>query len=301
VAGRVSVVVLNWNSGPLGADAARSAADLDHPDVEVVVVDNDSHDDSLDRIIDTVPDAVVVRNSENLGFGGGMNAGFAVATGEFIVALNCDATLEPGYVTPLIETLRLDRHAAVAGGLVHSSRVGASGPLAITRTMRTSSLAIDEPRRCDKVNGACPLCRAAAIDEVVERFGGPYDAGYFTYGEDVDLALTLRALGWTYRYDPRAVAHHLRSFGSAPRLADRRGRLRTTTMANRHRNIVRHAPAPWLPVSLFALAQDLGFVAMQLARRDISVLRDVTTAWRQVARSLRGDLRRRRTLRELAE
>lgn len=308
VDGRVSIVVLNWNSGELGAAATASAVAQEWPDLEVIVVDNASDDDSLDRILAAFPDVVVVRNDRNLGFGGGMNVGIAVATGEFVVPLNCDAELDPAYVPITVATMRsADRRGAV-GGQVSSPRVGASGPLRITPVMRTASLPVDQAGPCDKLNGACPLFRTAALDEVTalepgrgQYDSGPYDSGpydseYFVYGEDVDLAHNLRRLGWELYYEPAARAAHVRSFGSSPRLADRRGRLRTSTLHNRHRNIVRHAPRPWWAYSLFAFGQDLGFVGLQLLRRDTAVLADMGRAWRGTARTFGADRRRRRQL-----
>ena len=98
----VSVVVLNWNSGELGAEAVASAAAQTWPAVEIVVVDNASTDDSLDRILGHHDDVTVVRNDTNLAFAQGMNSGIAVANGAFVLPLNCDATLDADYVETLM-------------------------------------------------------------------------------------------------------------------------------------------------------------------------------------------------------
>ncbi len=293
----VSIVVLNWNSGDLGVAAVASAFAQSWHAVEVIVVDNASTDHSLRLILDRHPDVELVQNEANLGFARGMNSGIAVARGAFVLPLNCDAELDPTYVERLVEVLRSHPDAAAAGGRVSSGRVGESGPLAVTATMRTRNLPVSDPIAADKLNGACPLFRRTALDLVRAEFGGPYDDSYDMYGEDVDLALTLGALGWTLRYEPEARATHVRSYGSAPRVADRRGRFRVSTLANRHRNIVRHAPAPWPATTLFALGQDMGFMVLRILARDRDAVRDVTAAWRRVVRNLRADLRKRRTLR----
>lgn len=293
---RVSIVVLNWNSGELGSAATRSAVEQAWPDVEVIVVDNASTDDSLERIRNDHPDVSVIVNDENLGFAGGMNTGIAVATGGYVIPLNCDAELDTDYSRRLVEVLRTDPRAAAAGGRVESPRVGSSGPLRITSVMRTEGLPVDEPGYCDKLNGACPMFRAAALADVVRRFGGPYDASYFTYGEDIDLAHTLRRLGWRFRYEPSATASHVRSYGSAPRIADRRGPLRISTLTNRHRNIVRHGRRPWWVVSTVAMVQDAGFAVLRAVRGDLRAALDVVTAWRRVVTTLGEDRARRRLL-----
>ncbi|MDW3220181.1 MAG: glycosyltransferase [Acidimicrobiales bacterium] len=297
VTGRVSIVVLNWNSGDLGAAAVASARAQRWSDLEVVVVDNASEDDSLARILADHPDVTVVRNDRNLGFGAGMNRGIAEATGEFVLPLNCDAELHADYVPTLVASINADDRCGGAGGVVGSARVGESGAQAISPVMRTTSVALTEPAVVEKVNGACPLLRSAALDDVTALRGAPYDGDYFVYGEDVDLARCLRSLGWRLRFDPAARAEHVRSFGSSPRLADRRGALRTSTLRNRHRNIVRHAPRPWPVFTVAAGVQDVGFVAIQLAKRDIAVVPDMVRAWVGAARTLFSDVRLRRRLR----
>ncbi len=283
-------------------------------DIEVIVVDNASSDDSLAQILEAVEhtsNVRVVSNPTNLGFAKGMNRGIAEASGEFVVPLNCDAELQPDYVATLVDVLEGAPRAAVAGGLVRSAAAGDSGPLAITATMRTESLLAyadrvgtphkrhdgqaPAPMTCDKVNGACPLMRRSALQQVIDRFGGPYESTYDTYGEDVDLALTLGRLGWQYLFVPTAEAHHVRSYSSAPKLADRSGRLRVTTLANRHRNIVRHAPK-WIAVNALAVGQDIGFAVLRLAHGDLRVVGDVGAAWRVHGQTLASDLERRRAL-----
>jgi GT2 family glycosyltransferase len=293
---RVSIIVLNWNSGDLGERAVQSALNQRWDDVEVIVVDNASSDDSLDQIRMAHGDRIsIISNDSNLGFGPGMNVGIGAATGEFVIPLNCDAELDDDYVASLVDALRRHPRAAAAGGRVRSDRVGTSGPLAITQTMRTRNLPDHVATDCDKVNGACPMFRRAALDQVVELYGGPYDPTYSMYGEDIDLALTLARLGWTYRYEPIAGARHVRSFASAPKLADRRGPLRVSTLLNRHRNIVRHSKR-WVATDLLAGAQDLGFAVLALARRDLQATRDVLAAWREHGATLTDDYRRRHLL-----
>jgi GT2 family glycosyltransferase len=288
----VSVVLLNFNSGELGAAAARSVRRQTYPSVELVVVDNASVDDSVHRVVyETEPDQLEV-NEINSGFSGGMNTGFGLASGDFVLPLNCDAELADDYVERAMEVHQAHPRTAVVGGRVESPTSGVTGPIRITATMRTAALSTDSAQRCDKVDGSCPLQRREAIEEVAARYGvGPYDPTYDTYGEDVDLALKLRRLGWEVRYTPTARATHLRSFSSAHRLADRRGRLRINNLANRHRNLLRHGSLALWPV---LAAQDAGFAAIRLARRDHRAAVDVAAAWRRVSQTATADLALRR-------
>ena len=296
VPSRVSVVLLNWNSGSLGRLAATSIADQKWGDVELIVVDNASSDDSLRQIEDLGTEMQIVRHSENLGFGVGMNSGIDRATGEFVLPLNCDATIDPTYIAGAVAELRRRPRVAAVGGRVRSARSGTTGPIEITSLMRTRAMPTDVSTICDKVNGACPVFRTAALRQVVERYGGPYDPDYGMYGEDIDLALTLGRLGWSYFYTPTIEASHVRSYSSHPRLAGRRGALRRSTIANRHRNIVRHG-ARLVPLRIGAtLVQDVGFAVVRTAARDTSAWRDVAAAWQHVASRIRKDVSKRRSL-----
>ena len=289
----VSVVLLNWNSGALGALATRSVLNQSWSPIELIIVDNASTDDSLDQMVALAPDALVRSHDENLGFAKGMNAGIAAARGDYVLPLNCDAELDEPYVERLLAVLDQYPRAAAAGGMVRSKRAGATGPLAVTWLMRTSNMALSEPSSCDKVNGACPLFRMSALTDVIARFGGPYDESYGTYGEDIDLAETMRRLGWIYRYEPEATARHVRSYASAMRVADKRGSLRVSTIANRHRNIARHAQRLPRVAACAAILQDVAFCTKQTISGDREAVPDVIAAWRYTARYRAMDRERR--------
>ncbi|NNE74430.1 MAG: glycosyltransferase, partial [Acidimicrobiales bacterium] len=182
----VSVVVLNWNSGPLGAEAARSVLAQSHPKVELVVVDNGSDDDSLAKIKAVAPEAVYVQLATNRGFAAGMNAGIAANRSDFVVPLNCDATLDPDFVRSALAVHWAHPQTAIVGAKVRSAD-HVSGPLDLTWTMRVAFRDTDRLTTCHKADGSCPVMRRAALDQVIETFGsGPYDESYDTYGEDLD-------------------------------------------------------------------------------------------------------------------
>lgn len=92
---RVSIVVLNFNYARFVGAAIESALAQTCPDVEVIVVDNGSTDDSLQVISRYEPRIRLVRQAENIGQGQGYNLGFAAAQGEWIVWLDADDVLDP--------------------------------------------------------------------------------------------------------------------------------------------------------------------------------------------------------------
>jgi GT2 family glycosyltransferase len=107
----VRVVVLNWNAAWLTARCVRSIQTTDYPTdrLEVVVVDNGSIDGSLERLRHDLTGVRFVENDANLGFAEGCNRALRDLDGVDLVALvNNDATVDPGWLRPLVEVMTAD-------------------------------------------------------------------------------------------------------------------------------------------------------------------------------------------------
>lgn len=92
---RVTVVVLNWNRWPDTLDCLASLQYQDYPNFNVLVVDNDSTDDSVEQIRAAMPEIELLQSGANLGFGGGCNVGIrrALADGaDYVWLINSDST-----------------------------------------------------------------------------------------------------------------------------------------------------------------------------------------------------------------
>ncbi len=100
-----SLVIPNWNGIDLLARFLPTwlEAIAEHPGSEVIVVDNGSTDGSAAWIAANYPQARVIELPENLGFGGGSNAGFRAAKNDIVVLLNSDMRVEPDFLAPLLE------------------------------------------------------------------------------------------------------------------------------------------------------------------------------------------------------
>jgi GT2 family glycosyltransferase len=193
-----------------------------------VVVDNASSDGSA-SIAGEFPQATLVRNAENVGFGRAVNQALAVARAPLVLLMNPDCRLEAG----AIDTLRreLGRHPGCAivgprildpdGAEQGSARgdpdmfTGLFGRSAALRrwfpslgisernVVPSSLVPAGESRAVDWLSGACMLARSAALGDV-----GGFDERYFLYWEDADLCRRLRRAGHHVRYVPSAVAVH---------------------------------------------------------------------------------------------
>src|SRR4051794_35948913 len=118
---KVSTIVLNWNRYEISRDCIESLLRATYSNHEIVFVDNGSKDGSGERIRREYPQVVYVQNDKNLGFSRGCNAGIRVAMGrgaDYVLLLNNDTLVEPGFLEPLVETAERDRDIGLISGKI---------------------------------------------------------------------------------------------------------------------------------------------------------------------------------------
>jgi GT2 family glycosyltransferase/LmbE family N-acetylglucosaminyl deacetylase len=308
-----SVCILNYNARHLLGRVVESVLEQTYRPVELIIVDNGSTDGSDELLAQFERVATVLRLGENTGFARGMNAGYAASHGALWVPLNVDAVLHPEFLERAAHLLAAHPAVGVLGAEV--LRIGSDGDwrfwraphhlpseggvVSLTPMLRVQVLDdnADDWRVSFKPNGACPVMRRAAIEAVQARFGvGPFDPVFDTYGEDVDVAFKLWALGWRTMYARALLAGHIRSYASALELPDKRGRLRVNLLAERYLNAARHLPlGHMLRVVALALRADLTMALRQrLFKRDHEAWRDLRVALGRVLRLTPALLRFRR-------
>jgi GT2 family glycosyltransferase len=203
------VVVVTWRSGARVLDclARLEAQDVPHA---VWVVDNASGDGTVAGVRRAHPGVRILELERNVGFGAAVNRGAAEGEGEAIVLVNDDVELEPGALASLLEPLADPTVGMVAGlttipgsGLVDGFGIELDVTLAAYNRLRRRPVG-EEPGHLLGPSGGL----AAYRREAFERAGG-FDERLFAYGEDVDLALRIRALGWGAAASERARGVHL--------------------------------------------------------------------------------------------
>ena len=223
----LSIVILSWNVCEL-LDRCLASIRSSRYALEIIVVDNASHDDSVALVRTKYPQVKLIANTENRGFTGGNNQGIKAAQGRFIMVLNPDTEIIGEALDLLVAYL--DEH----------SEVGALGPMLLNpdrsiqssrRRFPTMATAFFEstwlqglaPRQVlaryymedvspttthevDWLNGACTIFRRETLDRV-----GVYDAeNFFMYSEELDLCRRVKQAGWQIVYLPEAqVVHHI--------------------------------------------------------------------------------------------
>ena len=187
---------------------------------EVIVVDDASPDDSV-ATLSLVSGIRLLRNASNLGFVGSCNAGASAAHGEFLIFLNNDTQVLPGWSEELLRCFELRADCGIAGSqLVYpDGRLQEAGAWVfadasawnIGRFDSRSDPAVRYARKVDYVSGASLAIRRAVFSEL-GGFDHRFSPGYY---EDTDLAFAARAAGYSVWYVPTSVVVHAEGISSA--------------------------------------------------------------------------------------
>jgi GT2 family glycosyltransferase len=225
--GTVCVTIVTYNSGQYIRRCLDAVLKQEGVPIEVVVVDNASTDDtpailgSFGRRIRTI------HSDRNLGFAEAQNRAIGASATEWVLTLNPDVLLRPGFVRSLVEAGMADPEAGCVCGKLLSIgpgfkpldrlRVDSTG-IYFTPAMRHFDRGWREPERSayDRLeyvfgaSAAAALYRRTMIDDVTVE-GEFFDADFFVSREDADVAWRALLLGWRTLYTPAAVAFHVRT------------------------------------------------------------------------------------------
>ncbi|NNF75753.1 MAG: glycosyltransferase family 2 protein [Flavobacteriaceae bacterium] len=218
---KLSVIILNYNVRhflELCLDSVSAA--IGGLDAEIIVVDNNSTDDSCKMVTEKFPKVKLISNTDNLGFAKGNNQGAQAATGEYICILNPDTVVaEDSFLTLLEFADGLDDLGALGCQLIDGSgrflgeskrnipglKVAALKLMGQDRGYYARHLKPGEIGQVDILVGAYMLMKR----HVFEAVGG-FDERYFMYGEDIDLSYTLLKQGYKNYYHGQTVALHFK-------------------------------------------------------------------------------------------
>ena len=214
----VSIVIPTFNSKQFIGPCLDSLFVQDYQDFEAIIVDNNSKDGTVALIRKTYPKVILLENKQNLGSCRAKNQGIKIASGDWVLTLDCDTVLSNNFLSQIHKTIQ---------GL--SVRVGMIQPKILQidqKTIYSSGIALSFLRRFYDINRGkiddgqfnkpkyiFGVCSAAAVYkrqmlEEIKENTGYFDERFFFLVEDVDLAWRAQNKGWKALFYPEAVCSH---------------------------------------------------------------------------------------------
>ncbi|MDR3626866.1 MAG: glycosyltransferase family 2 protein [Ignavibacteriaceae bacterium] len=221
----VFIVILNWNGYEDTKECLNSLVDIDYTNYKIVIVDNGSDNNDVDKIKENFPSVKIIWNPENLGFSGGNNLGIRYclkSRADYVLLLNNDTVVEPDFLDLLFSKMVLDNQIGIAAPQINyyskPSEVWSAGGK--INKIRTSGFATTNSRisnsECyvDFVSGCCMLIKKEVIQKV-----GEFDEKYFLYVEDTDYCFRVLKAGYKIFVVPESKIYHKVSNSTSKKLS----------------------------------------------------------------------------------
>ena len=208
---KLSVIILNYNvryfleQCILSVQKATNAIES-----EIIIVDNNSPDESCQMVKDRFPELTLIENKENVGFSKANNQAVAIAKGTYVCILNPDtAVTEDAFSKALQHAERIENLGALGCYLMDGTgtflpeskrnlptpKVSALKLAGFTKKYYATHISEESQGAVSVLVGAFMLLKRAVYNEV-----GGFDEDYFMYGEDIDLSYKLEKAGYKNHY-----------------------------------------------------------------------------------------------------
>jgi GT2 family glycosyltransferase len=208
--------VLNWNGLKYLGPCLTSLMNQNVTDYEVILVDNESSDGSVDYCKQNFPTARVIENRRNFGFGKGNNIGITQAKGEYVIVLNQDTVVPPDFVQTLVKVASSDSSI----GSVGCRQVGVDGKPSYGAVYMNHGIVVPwimGARVSQRIiishslDGLCLANCAAAVlyrKDAFETVGG-FDEDFWSDWEDNDLGFRLWIAGYKNLFTAKTTITHV--------------------------------------------------------------------------------------------
>jgi len=204
----VSIVTVNYDHPEVTLALLASLRMITYPKVEIIVVDNASPKDDPAILKQSYPEIIFIQSPVNLGFAGGNNLGIRIAKGKYLLFINNDTEVEPGFLEPLVAKLESDVKIGAVSPKIkyydHPDTIQFCGQAPMNHyTMRshgighgvvdTGQFENDSPTHF--VHGAAMMVPMSVIRET-----GLMPECYFLYYEELDWCASIKRAGYQLWY-----------------------------------------------------------------------------------------------------
>jgi GT2 family glycosyltransferase len=223
----VSVTIVTYNSGRFIKRCLESILEQKYQNMEVIVVDNASTDGTIDILEPFADRCRIYYNDENIGFAAAQNQAIGLGQGEWVLTLNPDVLLLPNFIQSLVDAGNVDPKVGTVCGKLLSIRATFDLPekqlvdstgiffTPMLRHLDRGSQEVDNGHYLNfeyvfGATAAAALYRRQMIEDIAIN-GEFFDADFFVYREDADVAWRAQLMGWRCLYTPVARGYHVRA------------------------------------------------------------------------------------------
>ena len=225
---KISVIIVSYNvSAYLEKCIDSIYKSDDFKDLEIIVIDNNSSDESVSIERNKFPDCILIHNSQNLGFSKAVNIGIRQSTSDYICILNPDTLVKKDTFSELYRFLSVSANTGIAGAKILNSDgsfqvssrrnfptipglaykyIGLSKLFPMSRVFgyyNHTYIDSDQGHKTDSVSGACMMFKRKLVDVI-----GDFDESFFMYFEDTDYCIRASSVGYDVFFNPKAQIVH---------------------------------------------------------------------------------------------
>ncbi len=203
---KVSIIIVNYNGKELLQKCLDSLLKVNYDNFEIILVDNNSTDGSVEFITKNYPSLIIIKLDSNKGFAEPNNVAAKISKGKYLLFLNNDTVVTPNFISEMVKVMETDKKIAICQSLLlkPDGSVDSSGDfidhLGVVYNSKTK---IDEIREVSSARGASMLVRS----DIFDKLDG-FDQKFFVTFEDVDLCWRSWILGYRVLIIPTSIVYH---------------------------------------------------------------------------------------------
>ena len=271
---KISIIIPHYNNYQILNDCLKSLYDSELYDSEIIIVNNKSTDDSIEKIKNQYPSVTIISTTKNKGYAGGCNYGARQANGDLLVFLNNDTEVDKNWLIPLIQLLDGNsKIASIQPKIMNKNNpkifdyAGASGgfidkycyPFSrgrIFNTIESDDGQYDNIKKIFWASGTGFITRKS----IFKKIGG-FDETLFAHMEEIDYHWKCQLNGYEIYVNPNSIIYHLGG--------------KTLSYQSAYKTYLNHRNSLLLLFSNYNLINTLKFSIPRIAMEFISCIKDI--------------------------